>query len=208
MDQVRCRVQNMEKLHDDLLLHDGVSVSLGRGPATKIKDTKCSRKQVELTANYQDRNVTIKQFGPNTGLVNGKELSQNQTTFLANGESFSLIGSQYNYTVSFDGEAKPTTSKATKHKLPVEEASRKKPKVEDPEDEHVNEVKAKLEEMRKSRAKNSHPPTSPIKMDTSTTSEPVSTSSWRVTESFLIYNPQGLVHRDKVASFDIDGTII
>lgn len=45
MSLPKCWLKCVEKSHEPFILRDGQEVLFGRGPDTKIKDSRCSRNQ-------------------------------------------------------------------------------------------------------------------------------------------------------------------
>jgi hypothetical protein len=52
-----CFLRSLAGHHPDIELRDAETVSLGRSPLTGIKNGKCSRTQVQLTADYSSYRV-------------------------------------------------------------------------------------------------------------------------------------------------------
>ena len=59
----RCFLRCSSGSHPDILLPDCVRVVVGRGPNTRIKDKRCSREQLALTARYDGFSVDVEQVG-------------------------------------------------------------------------------------------------------------------------------------------------
>lgn len=81
--------------HDDIELKDGVPVVVGRGPATKVKNKKLSKEQVQLTADYRREVVSLLQLGPNPSHVCGKPLLKNDECELKNEDVLCLLYDEY-----------------------------------------------------------------------------------------------------------------
>lgn len=45
MAERKCFLRSVDGLHEPIVLEDNTPVTLGRGPVTKIKDSRCSRAQ-------------------------------------------------------------------------------------------------------------------------------------------------------------------
>lgn len=90
--------------HPDILLPDSKRIFLGRGPDTKIKDSRLSKKQLCLTADYKKKIVLIKILGSNPSVIAGEKLGKDKTKLLKIGEQFQLLDGQYQYELKVDLE--------------------------------------------------------------------------------------------------------
>jgi len=103
MVKSECFLRSCEGRHPDILLADGGSVQVGRGPVTKIKDARCSRVQVVLVANLSAHTVVCRQMGGNPStFVQGQILRVGSSCVLRHMDRLELLTGQYAYTVVFN----------------------------------------------------------------------------------------------------------
>lgn len=96
-----CLLVSEDNSHKPIELHHQQSVTLGRGPDTKIKDKKCSREQVELRADCNRGFVTVKQLGVNPTLVDDVVVGKGNQVSIKPGQSLYMVNQQYPYSVKF-----------------------------------------------------------------------------------------------------------
>ncbi|XP_062994865.1 bifunctional polynucleotide phosphatase/kinase isoform X2 [Elgaria multicarinata webbii] len=216
---MRCLFDSQDKRHDPVLLPDGVTVVLGRGPETLVTDKKCSRKQVELLANYAYRSVRVTQRGVNPTSVEEIHLRCGDSTTLQEGETLRLVNGLYPYRIRFEQDSSSPKKNllqffSPKRPLKKEEddgSSRpKRPKVsspskeeEDDDDPSVVEKLRQLQEMA-ARAEMSRQPSQqpPSKL----AAQP--SDSWEEHGKLMVFTKKGVAPSAKVAGFDLDGTLI
>lgn len=116
---MECFLLSQDGDHDPILLPDGKAVVLGRGPETCIKDSKCSRRQVELLADWQHQTVRITQLGVNPTSVEELELKKGDSTTMKEGETLCLVNGLYPHTIRFTGSKPIRPPSASETKIDV-----------------------------------------------------------------------------------------
>lgn len=104
--------------HPDLPLPHGVEVMVGRGPATKIVDPRCSRKQLAMVADTQNCRVKVKQKGGNSSVVDGKELLKEEEAIGKHEDQVELVKGCHLYTILFSPPPDTDDSKIPKEATP------------------------------------------------------------------------------------------
>ncbi len=97
-----CFLRCCSNTHPDILLPDGESVVLGRGPTTKIKDKRCSREQLSIIANFKTYNVTVTQLGQNVSSINGTPVGRGKEMTAAHTDTVEILSGEYGHTIIFD----------------------------------------------------------------------------------------------------------
>ncbi|XP_047001116.1 bifunctional polynucleotide phosphatase/kinase isoform X2 [Schistocerca americana] len=201
-----CFLYSEDNLHDPISLPQGEEVILGRGPLTRITDTRCSRNQgagcqfgeqssmpvalVCLLADSSSKEVKVKQLGSNNSAVNGLALKKNETYTLKEGDVLEFLLGQYAHTVRFCAKSGGSVSlhkgikRATEH--PCQPAKRL---CEDfYTSQRVNDLKDAI----------------------STEVTPCSEDKWEYIDNnkLIILTSKGCKGSSKIAGYDVDGTII
>ncbi|CAB3980855.1 bifunctional polynucleotide phosphatase kinase isoform X2 [Paramuricea clavata] len=241
---MECFLMCSDKTHGRIFLPDQKAVTVGRTPVTKITDKKVSRKQVELTADYEKQTVFVKQLGVNPSTVGDTSLSQHKTHTLGPGGKINLLAAKYEHFVYFTKQGENTSSKDLlddknlnqkrrhepdsgqsgvrpfKRQKTAENKSRIETSKLDVElnenKDDINDLKAEFGEKIIEAINNSQDGVDSEVAKSSPTGkvdaqvEPSKCSQWDEGSSgtLLIHSSAGLMAREKVASFDLDGTII
>ncbi|XP_075771999.1 bifunctional polynucleotide phosphatase/kinase isoform X2 [Pelodiscus sinensis] len=206
---MECLLVSQDGQHDPVALPDGVPVVLGRGPRTRVADKKCSRKQVELLADYKHQAVRVTQRGVNPTSVEELQLQPGDSSTLQEGQTLWLVNGRYPYTLHF--LPAPRRSLAGGGEGPAS----KRPKTsssteEEGEEEEDPAVVAKLRQLQETAASaeqaKARPPAPP--QGEASEQPPHPRDSWHEHGKLLVFTKQGVVPSTKVAGFDLDGTII
>ena len=76
----------------DIALEAGAEARLGRGPATRVTDSRVSRHHVTVTRRHDTcHGVTVTQAGPNHSVVAGRALVQGEEALLLPGQTLELL---------------------------------------------------------------------------------------------------------------------
>ncbi|XP_053116116.1 bifunctional polynucleotide phosphatase/kinase isoform X2 [Hemicordylus capensis] len=218
---MRCLLISQDKRHNPVVLPDGVTVVLGRGPETLITDKKCSRTQVELLANYAYRSVRVTQRGVNPTSVEEIHLRCGDSTTLQEGEILCLVNGLYPYHIHFEQDSRSPKKNLLEFFSPRRPLNQddgkarpaKRPKVSSPSEEEEEEddpsVLEKLRQLQETaaqaeQAEQADPPSrqTPSKLS------PQPQDSWEDHGKLLVFTKKGVAPSAKIAGFDLDGTLI
>uniref|UniRef100_A0A182T3N0 PNK FHA domain-containing protein n=1 Tax=Anopheles maculatus TaxID=74869 RepID=A0A182T3N0_9DIPT len=202
---------------------------VGRSPDTLIQDANCSRKQgklyamilcirpwvvaelslvpVCLKANLKDGYVLVKTLGLNPSVLNGKELQKNVGYEAVHGDTIELLPGMYKYVFEFIYE--PSTSPETvslpkKECKPVDQSSSTGSTGKRSREEHSPSGR----KSKRSKADMAEP--SPAVKHDSKSPKPTVEAAWQSFDDaqLHIYTSAGVVASEKVAAYDMDGTLI
>lgn len=85
--------RSLDGLCPDILLKRDIPLILGRGPLTRIKDSKLSRHQVRIT--WTDQGIQIKQLASNPSYLNTRPLVKNEKAELAENSIIHLVSNRF-----------------------------------------------------------------------------------------------------------------
>lgn len=194
-----CFLRPASSRHPDITLPDNTPVDLGRGPLTKVKDSRCSRNQLKLTADYSQFRVKVEQVGANASTVKGSELGKGGNDYLGHDESLELLKGEYGYTVLFNPKPPKLNGSGKKEK---------KRKMSDDQDVSNGSKRTKVEVDSghcSKRRKGLWKLGGEGKVMTHKDGK-----EWKEAEEgkLLVMTCDDCEPREKIAAYDIDGTII
>nr|CAB3264977.1 bifunctional polynucleotide phosphatase/kinase [Phallusia mammillata] len=199
--------------HDDIYLPDGTTTYVGRSIETKISDKKCSRKQLELCADYSTKSVAMKMIGTTPSSINNCEMAKGESKTLKENETLHIILNLYPHQLIIK---EPEKAEKSEKKRTISDffggGTSKKPKLDsnsnvDSGDEAL--VKAKLEKLQKQTFAPSTGSINSEKSDELLSVENTRGAGWyNVGVDMLVYESAGLKHSSRVVAFDMDSTLI
>uniref|UniRef100_A0A8C8RSG8 Bifunctional polynucleotide phosphatase/kinase n=1 Tax=Pelusios castaneus TaxID=367368 RepID=A0A8C8RSG8_9SAUR len=220
---MQCFLESRDGQHEPVTLPDGVPVVLGRGPLTRVTDKKCSRRQVELLADYRHRAVRVTQYGVNPTSVEELQLHPGDSSTLQDGQTLWLVNGCYPHTLRFLPAPKsPRRSLLdffSPKRRPLAKGEEgwpsKRPKAPSPPEEQEEEEEdsvvamklRQLQEMAASAEQAKGGASCPLQGEPSGP-PPHPRDSWEEHGKLLVFTKEGVMPSAKVAGFDLDGTVI
>jgi len=203
-----CFLRSVEGLHPDIVLKDGVALELGRGPVTKIKEARCSRKQVSLISHLDLCTVECTQMGGNPSKVGGRVLKMGSSATLRHREVLELLSGQYKYSVIFNPPPPPIakTEKGEENGLKRAEDKHLKRKLS--HDSSTAESRSPKRTLTGRSDSSDHPfwftPETPKSIQSKGSFNWMTAYEGRL----LTMRTEKVDDSEKIAAFDLDGTII
>ncbi|XP_026283681.1 uncharacterized protein F21D5.5 [Frankliniella occidentalis] len=159
-------------------------VVLGRCPETQIVDKRCSKTQLTFRADLINRSATVKQTGPNLSAVNGSPLGRNCEKIVHDGAVVQFLLGQYEHWVRFTPEPKSSAASTKRSSNSGESMDSKK---HCGSSSRINDLS-----------------------DSSVLVKKAEKSMWHSVDGgrLLVYECQGTCPSEKVAAYDMDGTLI
>lgn len=161
-----CLLKPMEPEHQIIHLEPGLNI-VGRQKETGIRDSKCSKKQLELNVDMENVNIKLKVLGLNPSGINGLMAMQHTECEVNHGDVLEIVYGRHPFEVYF----KPAP----------EDKCNETNDISKDEDISVNE-----------------------------NSQENGADKWSEVENgkMLVFTSKGVKASTKIASYDMDGTII
>ena len=185
MSAISCELIESVNRHSPIPLPHSTPVTLGRGRETLVTDKRCSRVQLEITADYEALEVSVRHRGTHPSRVAGQLLADGSEVTIGNGSFFCLLEDKFKYNVFF------------RFNNSLEDKNSNK---------DVSSNNNDIEVSGKPVAKRSRLDEFFLKPCDPSTSKSLSPGKWSRYESIVSYLVP-LVH-GRIAAFDLDGTLI
>ncbi|XP_014467773.1 PREDICTED: uncharacterized protein F21D5.5 [Dinoponera quadriceps] len=210
-----CYILRLDKALSNIFLPDNEPIFVGRSPETGITDTKCSRQQVRLCANYTEAIVTVQQVGTHSCGFNGFKTQKDVRFVARHSDRLELLYGKYTYEFEFNPPPPARSFMPRKRFYEMEtdetEDRAKMLKLEKCSNE---ELECRKEEERSS-SNDVHSDQKTLHAAYSASSEENNSNSsvsakWESIDSgkLMIYTASSVQNRSKVAAYDMDGTLI
>uniref|UniRef100_A0A4Y0BI43 FHA_2 domain-containing protein n=1 Tax=Anopheles funestus TaxID=62324 RepID=A0A4Y0BI43_ANOFN len=193
---------------------------VGRSPETLIQDANCSRKQVCLKANLKGGYVLVKPLGLNPSVLNGQELQRNVGYEAVHGDTIELLPGMYKYVFEFIYEPTMSPQDTSLHKSKQNTGQSST----DRNHSHRNSTSSTTGSSKRSRdegspseasskrSKSRTEPSPSVKEESKPkpSLSPSTEGKWESLDDKLlhIYTSAGVVASEKIAAYDMDGTLI
>ncbi|CAF0825136.1 unnamed protein product [Adineta ricciae] len=197
---------------------DSKTLIVGRNELSKIKSTRCARQQVALHIE-DDNHVYIEQLGANTSFINEIPIDSKKRQLLHDGDKLQLVENEHCYTIRIDPYVtiQPTLKRQNTDDNEAQQTSLKRSKpsansqnIEDDDDDDSAEenrlawIQQQLNALHEN-ATQLIPPPSQLPSVTTATLEDLWEKPYKGLE---VFTSKGVISSEKIAAFDMDGTII
>ncbi|XP_032678130.1 uncharacterized protein F21D5.5 isoform X2 [Odontomachus brunneus] len=210
-----CYILSIDKSSPNIFLPDNEPIFVGRSPETGVTDTKCSRQQVRLCANYTEAIITVQQVGQHPCGFNGFRTQKDVRFVARHSDHLELLYGKYAY--EFEFNPPPLTrsfiSRKRFYDLQTSETENKAKmlKLGNYSDE---ELECNRDEEKLSSS-NIHLDQKTLHTECSISSEENNSNSnmpakWESIDNgkLMIYTASSVQNQSKVAAYDMDGTLI
>lgn len=184
----RCFLKSLNDTHPHVEIQADGDTFLGRTRETQIADTLVSKKHLKVQIDYDKRCIILELLGLNPSTLNGVNLEKNKQHEAFNGDLIEVIPSKYQYKVQIEFEEAPRSSRSQntdqKRKRSIEE--------------HTTMIEPLAKKLKWKMN---------IVLDVK---NQVPGSYWESYNNgqLLVYTPPDCKASDKIASYDMDGTLI
>ncbi|KAK0159599.1 hypothetical protein PV327_010695 [Microctonus hyperodae] len=208
-----CYLYTENKSFPNIYLPNNVALAVGRNVDSQITDLKCSREQVRLCANYEERIVSVEQIGKKSCGFNGTKTVLGEKYLAKHDDELELIYGNYLYKIEFNPQSKINNNTT------VIPSNIKKRSIVDLESDSDNESSDINENCRK-KLKNSDEKIDSINDESIASGSKINfpimsnilgeNGTWESIDeqSLMIFTSNKIESRNKIASYDMDGTLI
>ncbi|XP_025156927.1 uncharacterized protein F21D5.5 isoform X2 [Harpegnathos saltator] len=187
----------------------------GRSPLTGIIDTKCSRQQVRLCANYTEAIITVQQVGVHSCGFNGFKTQKNVKFIARHNDRLELLYGKYAYEFEFNPPP-PVTSLISKKRFYLQpDETENRTKMMKLDRYLDKELECNGPDQEGLSSDDVYPNKKTLHTACSISSEEnnsnLNTSAkWEKIDDrkLIIYTASSLQDQSKVAAYDMDGTLI
>ncbi|CAF3234546.1 unnamed protein product [Rotaria socialis] len=201
---------------------------VGRNEQSKIKSTRCARQQVCL--HIENDQVYIKQLGTHPSFINHSPIKTKDKQIVNDGDKLHLLENEHCYTVRIECSnissklmkssslTKSTLKRQNTEEKDNEAACKKQKgsmnKIEQQEEKDASDseesralwIQQQLHAMQSNvnQTSSSSKPSNPMKKSNSNSED-----SWEIPcDGLEVFTSKGVISSEKIAAFDMDGTII
>ncbi|XP_015191439.1 PREDICTED: uncharacterized protein F21D5.5 isoform X2 [Polistes dominula] len=215
-----CYLRSNSETLSTVYLPDSSPIFIGRSEGTNITDIKCSRKQVRVCADYKQHIVTVQQVGTRACGVNGFKTKKDDRLIAKHNDRLEILYGKHIYQIEFNPPPKEQNDQTLVKKRSYDSEdellnteitnSCKMRKIEDESNTIVQETISNENNYSINGKDNNeiNAIASTSKENDVDNSTMKITGLWESNKELLIYTPQNVQNRSKIAAYDMDGTLI
>ncbi|XP_046824557.1 uncharacterized protein F21D5.5 isoform X2 [Vespa crabro] len=214
-----CYLRSNSDSLSTVYLPDSTPIFIGRSQETNITDTKCSRQQVRLCADYLQHTVSVQQIGTRACGINGFKTQKDVRSIINHNDYLEILYGKHTYQIEFNPPPKEKQNQKFLRKRSYDSEdeslsmnttnSYKIRKVENECNATIQETINKNDYSRNEEDNeelNSIASTS--KGNDTDNNKTKGTELWENNKELLIYTSSNIQNRTKIAAYDMDGTLI